>query len=147
MSQKVKTEKNQIKVSFGKPKYFINETKRTVTCVLEYDLQVPVPSNYWQIPCYVTFAGMNGTVRGIARCSEDDKFNEKIGMEIASSRAEQNAYLKCAKFLQGQWENHLVYASMMDKFIEKAKGVVIHNEAYIERMGKSAENASQDSVE
>ena len=141
MSQKVKTGKNQIKVSFGKPKYYVNEAKRTVTCVLDYDLQVPMPTNYWQVINDTTFKGLCGTVTGTARCSEDDKFNTEVGMEIASSRAEQKAYVKCVTFLQKQWDNHMVYKKMLDDFTEKGRGVVSHNEVYINRIASKADES------
>lgn len=55
-----------------KTKYFVNEEKRTVACVLEF--------NSCADEIY-------GTITGIAKCSEADEFDEAKGKIIANTRA------------------------------------------------------------
>ena len=56
-----------------KTKYFVNEEKRTVACVLEFNLY--------------TDEIRHSTITGIAKCSEADEFDETKGKIIANTRA------------------------------------------------------------
>ena len=56
-----------------KTKYFVNEEKRTVACVLEFNLY--------------TDEIRSGTITGIAKCSEADEFDETKGKIITNTRA------------------------------------------------------------
>ena len=131
---------SKIKVSFYGPKFFINEKKRTVVCVLPYRLRVPCFSYYYgqdDVRCGTScLTDKCGKAVGIAKCSEDDTFNEEIGREIAESKAEQNAYHSCQVHLETQWALNMDYKAMMDKFIDTATKVHEHNEQYIKRLGK-----------
>ena len=134
MTEKIKTDRDFIKVSFKTPRYYVNEPKRTVVCVLDFFLDVPCPTNTFFLES--AYHGFTDSVVGVAKCSEDDVFDEKTGKEIASSRAEQKAYDKCMRELLKQRENVNVYEKMVDNFIKLGDSVIGHNNAYIKRIGQ-----------
>lgn len=57
-------------------KYFVNKEQGTVVCVIKG---------------YLRF-GDSFTVRGIAKCHDDDEFNETVGRRLAESRAKQKMF-------------------------------------------------------
>ena len=130
---------SKIKVSFDEPKFFVNEKKRTVVCVLPYMLQVPRFSYYYDLDDLrygsSVLTHKCGKAIGIAKCSEDDIFSEEIGREIAGSRAEQNAYHSCHRHLINQWKLNQEYQKMLENFTETTAKVWDHNEQYIKRLG------------
>lgn len=88
------------RVVFKDGKYYINEDKGTVTCVLEGYLNIDfkyfyIPKN-WKIIPKKNMIGMPYTydfrVSGIAICSKEDTFNQELGMKIAESKAKKQAF-------------------------------------------------------
>lgn len=46
---------------------------------------------------------VNFTVRGIAKCNDNDEFNEETGKYIALTRAQAKAFAKAETFYSGMW--------------------------------------------
>lgn len=95
-------------IKIVKCNYYTNKDNGTVTCVLQCNMNLystalgdlirgysPGSMNYKaDLP--------NGVfvVRGIARCSPDDTFDETIGKRIAESKAKAKAFLKGEAIMQ-----------------------------------------------
>jgi hypothetical protein len=139
--------RNDIKVSFEKPQYQTNGNK--VKCTLKYYVVVPEMQHRED---YITERGYNphavqtnamfelGQLHfatGVAKCSEGDTFNKKVGREIAEARAEAKAYKHAAKlvkkFVKSVAEN---YVNMALEFEAKADYVQRHNAEYAAEVGK-----------
>lgn len=95
--------RNRVHVS--KSEYKVNPEKGVVICILECETGVDrtdvwsaVSYRWWKkrLP-FVDFYG-KFTVKAIARCNKDDKFDEVIGKRIAESRAKSKAYKVAGKF-------------------------------------------------
>lgn len=85
--------------------YKVNPEKGVVICILDCETGVDrtdvwsaVSYRWWKkrLP-FVDFYG-KFTVKAIARCNKDDKFDEVIGKRIAESRAKAKAYMVAFKF-------------------------------------------------
>ena len=75
-------------------KYYINNVKNTVTCVLECLVQTHDVPEWWGVHSSPSF-----TVRGIAKCSPLDTFDEELGLKIAESRAKKAMFIKMHQML------------------------------------------------
>lgn len=120
-------ERKNFKLSFDNEsiKFFINEKKKTVACVIEGVFQTPSLSRLIKIPPkYVSS-------EGVAKCHKDDIFDVERGKRIALSKAENCAYKKCMDYLQEYFNSFNDYAFEMNLFVVKAKHTVKHNETYI----------------
>jgi hypothetical protein len=82
------------KVEIIDKKYYINNVKNTVTCVLECGVKAHNIPEWWGVHSSPSF-----TVRGIAKCSPLDTFDEELGMKIAESRAKKAMFTKMCKML------------------------------------------------
>lgn len=90
-----------------KTKYFVNEEKRTVACVLEL-------CGYRD--------GVSGTITGIARCSEEDEFDAAKGRIIANTRAHIEYHTEIMALRQERIER--LKRDLKEEELKKA-----HNEA------------------
>lgn len=89
--------KNRVRVT--KINYVINPESKVVICLMDCDLQLfthPSSKDMYDIVWKKKFPniGWNGTfsVKGIARCNNEDPFNEEMGKKIAESRAKMKAF-------------------------------------------------------
>ncbi|WP_287385613.1 hypothetical protein [Lachnospira sp.] len=79
-------------------KFYVDETKNTCVCVLEFGI---VPQNFLEEEVLSKYASkckqadkvktylQKFEVRGIAKCSPEDTFDNRIGTDIAEFRAEK----------------------------------------------------------
>jgi hypothetical protein len=79
-------------------KFYVDETKNTCVCVLEFGI---VPQNFLDEEVLSKYASkckqadkvktylQKFEVRGIAKCSPEDTFDNRIGTDIAEFRAEK----------------------------------------------------------
>ena len=93
--------RNRVKIT--KANYIVNPEKKVVVCVLECNMQLQkhpawcdIYPNMW---ANLPLVDNNGTfkVRAIARCNEEDTFDEEAGKRIAESRAKGKAFATAAK--------------------------------------------------
>lgn len=70
------------KIEVIKTSYYVNSCKKTVVCLIEFMVKdkIALRSRYM--------------VKGKAKCSEEDKFDEIKGRRIAESRAKAKMYQK-----------------------------------------------------
>lgn len=117
----------------GKPttKFFINEEKGTVVCKITGRLKgfgaSEIERNYfadWDVPGFEDVIWNNGepvyimSFKGKAKCAADDKFNEKIGRQIAESRAKMKVYAFIQQLAQKSAEEY-ERAAKTARFIEE----------------------------
>lgn len=101
--------KSEIKLSFGEgAAFFVNETEKTVVCVLSCKFK-NVRSKRSQ----------SFKVKGIARCSEGDEFNEKLGKIISESKAKKKAYNKASRIMKKRSEFYSKKAAEISFVTEK----------------------------
>lgn len=105
-----------IKLSFGTPSFSIEGT--TTTCHL------PVrPSDSLGEGMFVSIAS--------ATLKEGDTYDEAIGKKVALAKAESHAYRVIAAVLKKEIIDLESLIQSANRFIEKANGVVEHNQNYI----------------
>lgn len=94
--------RNRVKIT--EASYIVNPEKKVVVCVLECDMQLQkhpawidiYPKMWASLP----LVDLDGTfkARAIARCNEEDAFNEETGKRIAESRARVRHLLLLQRF-------------------------------------------------
>lgn len=128
------------KVCIRESKFHINRGSKTVVCVLDVNLQLQshpawdvIFRDYWKHLPFIKNYG-DFKVRGIARCSDDDIFDEDKGRKIAESRAKARAYDIACKV-------YLAISNSLDKYgkeIENTLGACVMakevEEAHIEEL-------------
>lgn len=105
-----------IKLSFGAPTFEINGT--TTTCNLPVYPSVCLGQN-----AFVSIAS--------ATLKEGDTYDEAIGKKVALAKAESHAYRVIAAVLKREIIDLESLIQSANRFIEKANGVVEHNQNYI----------------
>ena len=122
----------KIKLSFFKdsPRFFINEEKKTVTCIMEGKIN-PI-GGYMYVGIAYPFKNVKGI--GVAKCNPQDKFDPEIGKAIARARAESDAYLKAVRNLKNEKELVCDYFSELVRFESRAYNCAAHNDTYVQRV-------------
>lgn len=128
--------KNRVKIT--KASYIINLEKKVVVCVLECDMQLqkhPVwidiyPKMWANLP-FVDLCG-KFKVRAIARCNEEDAFNEEVGKRIAESRAKGKAFATAAKVYREIEKYFLNCVVLVDESVKACEQTVKVEKAHVE---------------
>ena len=128
--------RNRVKIT--KANYIVNPEKKVVVCVLECDMQLykhpawcDIYPNMWaNLPLVET----DGTfkVRAIARCNEEDAFDEGAGKRIAESRAKGKAFATAAKVYKEIEKYFLNCAALVNESVEACEQTVKVEEAHVE---------------
>jgi hypothetical protein len=128
--------RNRVKIT--KASYIVNPKKKVVVCVLECDMQlqkhpawIDIYPKIWD---NLPLEDLDGTfkVRAIARCNEEDAFNEEVGKRIAESRAKGKAFATAAKVYREIEKYFLNCAALVNKFVEACEQTVKVEEAHVE---------------
>ena len=133
--QTTKFTRENIKLTFKKPKYYVNKANGIVRCVLNYTVAVPF-DNARVSPLFPVPS--TGTVRARAVLQKGDEWNEEVGKKIALARAENQAYTDVKKYVKKFLTSlypFLEVADMCFDFIETTTSHNIHNEDYIANVG------------
>ena len=128
--------KNRVKIT--KANYIVNPEKKVVVCVLECDMQLrkhpawcDIYPNMWaNLPLVET----DGTfkVRAVARCNEEDAFDEDAGKRIAESRAKGKAFATAAKVYKEIEKYFLNCAALVNESVEACEQTVKVEESHVE---------------
>lgn len=130
--------KNRVKIT--KANYIVNPEKKVVVCVLECDMQLQkhpawydIYPNMW---ANLPLVDLNGTfkVRAIARCNEEDAFNEEVGKRIAESRAKGKAFATATKVYKEIEKYFLNCAALVNESVEACEQTVRVEEAHVESL-------------
>ena len=122
-------DRSDIKLSFYKDdvKFFVNEKKGIVSCVITADLLVPFS---WR--SHLSLNGKFITGRAVAQCHEVDTFDVERGKRIALAKAENDAYRQAGEYLNEYvTEMNLMTKQIVD-FFDKKDAHKKHNLDYIE---------------
>jgi len=137
-------DKEQIKISFEQPLYYVDSERNFVKCTLKGVMRIPK-----------TVAGQYGFPEEVkvvshttAVCKEGDVFSPERGKKIAVARCEMKTYQKCADKLVKAWRRandvrvefldfpaHPTLNNTINRFVAKAYGCVGHNKRYIAEIG------------
>ena len=128
--------KDKLKVSVYNTKYYVNQAKKTVTCVLDFELRGPdkfreALFNY----IYHSKDPFQWRVVMTARLDPQDQFDPDKGCQIARAKAESSMYLTTAKLLD-RFNNYVLYNILpyAYNFQVTASQVVNHNNEYLSKM-------------
>lgn len=128
--------KDKLKVSVYNTKYYINQAKKTVTCVLDFELRGPdrfreILFNF----IYLTKDPFKWRVVMTARLDPQDEFDSDKGCQVARAKAETSMYLTTAKLLD-RFTNYMLYDLLpyANNFQVTASQVVNHNNEYLSKM-------------
>ena len=128
--------KDKLKVSVYNTKYYVNRAKKTVTCVLDFELRGPdkfreALFNY----IYHSKDPFQWRVVMTARLDPQDQFDPDKGCQIARAKAESSMYLTTAKLLD-RFNNYVLYNILpyAYNFQVTASQVVNHNNEYLSKM-------------
>ena len=123
--------RDDFKIRFtSEPTYYVNNEKKIITCKMNGYLLTP-RSNSWNS---ISVPSISITGTGIARCHNDDNFDEKIGKKIARARAENECYLAAKRYLVEQKHRLLQISNATNYFIEKSYRCCAHNDDYIDSL-------------
>lgn len=128
--------RNRVKIT--KANYVVNPEKKVVVCVLECDMQLhkhPAWDDiYPNMGANLPLVDCNGTfkVRAIARCNEEDSFDEEAGKRIAESRAKGKAFATAAKVYKEIEKYFLNCAALVNESVEACEQAVKVEEAHVE---------------
>lgn len=128
--------KNRVKIT--KANYIVNPEKKVVVCVLECDMQLQKHPAWQDIYTYMwtNLPLVSGSgifkVRAIARCNEEDTFDEEAGKRIAESRAKGKAFATAAKVYKEIEKYFLNCAALVNESVEACEQTVKVEEAHVE---------------
>lgn len=127
--------RTDIKIKFDndKTKFFVNEKKRTVACVVEGVLCTPYD---WDKSIMIPDATF--TERAVAKCAPEDTFDIERGKRIALARAENRVYMAALRHLDKFMEDVEFFLGAYQMFTEKAYHACAHNEDYIDSLSFEA---------
>ena len=126
------------RVKITNANYIVIPEEKVVVCVLVCDMQLrkhPAWDNiYPNMWANLPLVGMNGTfkVRAIARCNEEDAFDEEAGKRIAESRAKGKAFATAAKVYKEIEKYFLNCAALVNESVEACEQTVKVEEAHVE---------------
>lgn len=128
--------RNRVKIT--KANYVVNPEKKVVVCVLECDMQLckhpawdDIYPNMW---ANLPLVSNNGTFKviAIARCNEEDSFDEEAGKRIAESRAKGKAFATAAKVYKEIEKYFLNCAALVNESVEACEQAVKVEKAHVE---------------
>lgn len=120
-------DRNDIKIRFFNPEFYINEKKQTVTCKLYFRAEAPY------IIRALTKCCMSKTVIATATLKHNDVFNVNVGKKIALAKAENMAYSIVNNLITDAYKNILNVTKAISDFRYKATRVKEHNIEYMKK--------------
>lgn len=133
----------KLKLSFNEPTFYVNESKKTVTCVMGYRLRVKGNDALAAAIHLVSGAYLDNdenairypfVVSSTAKLNPLDKFDVETGKKVARAKAESLAYKHISRTLNrsiGKFVREAV--ELCAEFNHKAVNVCAHNDEYISK--------------
>ena len=133
------------KLSFEEPKFYVNEEKQLVTCVLSANPQLlgnekinrvceAIARQYLSKADYERFCYFF-TVTANAKLNPADTFDVETGKKVARAKAESKAYSYYANLIDraigGKFADDI--ETVTKEFFDKADSVIEHNCEYLEK--------------
>lgn len=127
--------RENIKLTFKKPKFYVNPERGSVRCTLTYSVAVPYDlagfAPIFPIPS-------TGSVRARAVCQKGDTFDAEVGKRIAMAKAENAAYAAVRKYAKSFAQKLAPFvdaAAICLNYVYEATEHNEHNDDYIKRIG------------
>lgn len=118
--------KDTLKFRFDKTQFYVNEEKRTVVCKLsgvltgftgEFENELAGTAAATKVAFADEFAIMEFTAK--AKCCPNDSFDEKVGKQIAESRAKMKVYATLQQMAAKSREHYEKQAQMAQAVEDK----------------------------
>lgn len=126
--------RNNIKISFEKPIYAVDEKNGVVVCTLRYKAGAP---NNVIFASRGTIHGspwyMNQSVKAIARVKDNDVFDVNVGKKVSLAKAENLAYSYVNEWAQTAFKTLCNTLDAIVEFSRKTNKVREHNVEYIKK--------------
>lgn len=126
--------RNDIKISFEKPIYAVDEKNGVVVCTLRYKAEAP---NIVIFASRGTIHGspwyMNQSVKAIARAKDNDTFDVNVGKKVSLAKAENLAYSYVNEWAKSAFKSLCGASNAVVEFTRKANKVRAHNVEYIKK--------------
>lgn len=126
--------RNDIKISFEKPIYVIDEKNGVVVCTLRYKAKAP---NTVVFTSNSTIHGspwyMIHSVKAVARVKDNDTFDVNVGKKVSLAKAENLAYSNVKNWMMLAHKEVVKTVRVMKDFKDKAEKVRAHNVEYIKK--------------
>lgn len=133
----------KLKLSFNEPTFYVNESKKTVTCVLNYRLRVKGNDVLATAIHLVSGAYLDNDDNAIrypfvvsctAKLNPLDKFDVEIGKKVARAKAESLAYKHISRTLNRSIGKFVRESTeLCTEFNCKMFNVCAHNDEYISK--------------
>jgi hypothetical protein len=126
--------RNNIKISFEKPIYAVDEKNGVVVCTLRYKASAPAgvifasESTIHGSPWH-----MNQMVKAVAFAKNNDKFDANIGKKVSLAKAENLAYSHVNNWAKTAFKELCRISSAIVEFNRKTNKVRAHNVEYIKK--------------
>lgn len=133
----------KLKLSFNEPTFYVNESKKTVTCVMSYRLRVKGNDALATAIQRVADTYLNEddnvirypfVVSSTAKLNPLDKFDAETGKKVARAKAESSAYKHISRTLNrsiGKFVRESV--KLCAEFNRKTFDVCMYNDEYISK--------------
>lgn len=126
--------RNNIKISFEKPIYTVDEKNSVVVCTLRYKVNAPLIVT---IASRGTIHGspwyMTQSVKAVARVKDNDVFDVNVGRKVSLAKAENLAYSYVNEWAKSAFKSLCNASDAIVEFTRKATKVRAHNVEYIKR--------------
>ena len=124
-------------VVFSEPKYIVNKEKKTVVCLLKVEPEMsPRGTHYWDdsrwysnkfnTDCMGKFQA-----KGVAKCSEDDEFNEQLGKRIAESKAKKQGFAIASQIMETVFDKLVKEVNQLGEWAFNCKKAYWHENEHI----------------
>ena len=117
-----------IKLSISHITYWVNEKTKVVGCKMRYHIKCD--DNVLDM-CLTLGDNRNNLVVAEAHLAPGDTFDVETGKRIARAKAESMAYKSAMSYLNGAADKALCALNQIDDFLDKAEGVLEHNDKYL----------------
>ena len=126
--------RNNIKISFEKPIYTVDEKNGVVVCTLGFKVKVP------DIVIFNSKGTIHGTpwyrtlsVKAVARVKDNDVFDVNVGKKVSLAKAENLAYSHTNEWAKSTFRALCSASDAIVEFTRKTNKVRAHNVEYIKK--------------
>lgn len=127
-----------VSLHMDEPEYRINRNKRVTTCILYGAIEYNIPL-YWQSFLTTNELNTDSIIRavGVAKCSPDDHFDSKKGIEIAKAKAENIIFKEFSRRLSIIKRENERMNTALTRSIERFDNCYQHNVEYMDKVVSS----------
>lgn len=126
--------RNNIKISFEKPIYAVDEKNGVVVCTLRYKVKASnnvifaSKNTIYGSPCHMT-----QSIKAVARVKDNDTFDVNVGKKVSLAKAENLAYSHVNEWAKSAFKSLCSASDAILEFTKKANKVRAHNVEYIKK--------------